>query len=97
MKESSGIYQSTINNGIFVIFGGKIALSINNDNEHQFLTMFQLKEELPGSTPVDKSMIDENCPPVALAFNNTASINILIEHLEEIKKNLNNYECTTKH
>ena len=30
MKESSGIYQSTINNGIFVIFGGKIALSINN-------------------------------------------------------------------
>ena len=92
MKESSGIYQSTVNNGIFVIFGGKIALSINNDNEHQFLTMFQLKEELPSGSPVDKFMIDENCPPVTLAFNNAASINIVIEHLETIKKNLNNYE-----
>lgn len=92
MKESSGIYQSTTDSSIFVIFGGKIALSIHNDNEHQFLTMSQLKEEMPSASFVDKSMIDENCPPIALAFNNTASINIVIEHLEKIKKNLNNYE-----
>ena len=43
MKEPSGIYKSNIDNSIFVVFGGKIALTIDNDNEHQYLMMFELK------------------------------------------------------
>lgn len=88
MKEPSGIYKSNVDDSIFVVFGGKIALTIDNDNEHQYLVMFELKDQTNIGSEVDSSMINSDCPPVALAFNDVSSINLIIKTLERIKHNL---------
>ena len=39
---------------------------------------------------VDSSMINSDCPPITLAFNNVSSINLIIKTLEVIKNKLIN-------
>ena len=88
MKQSSGIYKSSVDNGIFVVFGGKIGLSLWHDDEHKFLVMHQLKESINIGDVFDKSEIDEDCPPVSLVFDNVKSVDEVIKKLETIKEML---------
>lgn len=89
MKQSSGIYRSTTNNDIFIIFGGKIALSLAHDNEHLVLIMNELKESINIGDFYNRNDINKQCPSINLLFNDIKSINVVIEYLEKLKKYFN--------
>ena len=86
MKQSSGIYKSSVDNSIFVVFGGKIGLSLCHDDEHKLLRMHELKERINIGDVFDKSEIEKDCPPVSLVFDNVKSVDVVIKKLETIKE-----------
>lgn len=95
MKESSGIYKSIVDNSIYVVFGGKIALSLCRDNEHHVLMMQELKENINVGDICDRNKINEDRPPVSLVFNDVKSVDGVIEYLEKLKENLNNNQIAS--
>ena len=92
MKESSGIYKSATDGSIFVVFGGKIGLSLYHDNEHKLLMMNELEESVNVGDIYDKSKVNKYCPPVSLVFNDAKSVDVVINYLERLKQYLKEKE-----
>lgn len=86
----SGIYVSgELHNKIVVMFGGKILVDsgVLDDGSGVSIGFQELvKDHEVGSDPDED--FSEIKPTVMLSFDNEKSIDVVIEHLEKIKKSL---------
>lgn len=87
----SGIYRDLASNEDFVVFGGRIARSVNwgEDRKEVLLHFVVADKEYEVGESVSKATFNENTPQVGLVFDNPHSVDILIQDLEFVRDILN--------
>lgn len=88
----SGLYCSEDEKNAYVVFGGKINTVAAKDDEEKIVAILlqELDKKLEIGTKKSEDW-DKEKPTIHLIFNNTKSIDVLIDLLQSAKQQLNNY------
>ena len=83
----SGIYRDLASNEDFVVFGGRIARSVNwgEDRKEVLLHFVVADKEYEVGESVSKATFNKNTPQVGLVFDNPKSVDILIHIILTLK------------
>ncbi len=89
MKYQSGI-QKDINGNIFILFGGSIGVRDVGTDDYECeacgIRLQAMKNNFNVGTTVAGENAEKVGPSINLLFNNPESIDIIISHLQNVKK-----------